>query len=221
MVVDKIVLEPNGQAPTAIQIWGTFIFLEGRGVKYGAPQRGYLYYTVAPGKEEECRKEWANLRKLAAEDQIIALGMCGVPKVEGHLRKADEKPQTPVVFPLSENGFMPGERHVDHGSLKPLLDSPTPVSPADGVRLANGKVTLTVKNIRDKEHTKAKYLFEIQNGAGESEQSPPITAGEKQTEWSPKMTVKAGQSYTWRVRANQGKWQGPSTSARFSGKARS
>jgi hypothetical protein len=105
--------------------------------------------------------------------------------------------------------------------LKQLLDSPTPVSPADGVRLANGKVTLTVKNVRDKEHAKAKYLFEIQNGAGESEQSPPITAGEKQTEWSPKMTVKAGQSYTWRVRANQGKWQGPSTSARFSGKARS
>jgi hypothetical protein len=221
MVVDKIVLEPNEKAPTAIQVWGTFIFLGNQGVKYGAPQRGYLYYTAVPGKEEQCQREWASLRKLAAQDQIIAFGMCGSPKMEGHLRKADEKPESPIVFPLSDNGFVPGERYVDPAGLKQLLDAPAPLSPADGARLTTGKVTLKARNIRDKEHAKAKYLFEIRSSSGESEESPPIVGGEKHTEWSPNMTVKAGQSYTWRVRASEGTWQGPTTTSSFRVKARS
>src|SRR5438132_11431713 len=93
MAVDKIVLEPNDVAPTRIQIWGTFIFLEDSRTMYGDPVRGHLYYTAIPGKEKECRKQWADLRELAAADQIVAYGLCGTPKIDGHLRKALEKPE--------------------------------------------------------------------------------------------------------------------------------
>jgi hypothetical protein len=220
MAVDKIVLEPNDEAPTRIQIWGTFILLDGSRTMYGAPQRGYLYYAAVPGKEEECRKEWANLRKLAAEDRIVAYGICGTPKVDGHLRKPAQKPQAPVVFPLCENGFTPAEQYVDYRSLKELLASPAPVIPADGERLMPGRMRLTARNIRDKEHTKARYVFAIESSAGEREESLPIAAGEKQTEWSPKMVVKAGEKYTWRVWATEGTWQGPSARSSFGGTAR-
>jgi hypothetical protein len=124
MAVDKIVVEPKDAAPERIQIWGTFIQMEPSKGNYGPPVRGYLYYTVAPGKEEACRKEWAKLQKLVAKDQIVAWGMCGVPKVEGHVRKAAEKRGAPLVFPLCEEGFAPAEQHVDRRHLTGLLTSP-------------------------------------------------------------------------------------------------
>lgn len=220
MAVDNIVLEPNDQAPTRIQIWGTFMQLQLPGGHYGPPVRGYLYYTAAPGKEKECRKEWAALKKLVAEDRIVAFGMCGTPKVEGHLRKPSQKPEAPIVFPLCDPGFTPAERSIDARSLKELLALPAPVTPADGERVRPGKVKLTARNIRDKEHTRAKYVFAIENSAGEHEESPPIAAGEKQTEWSPTMTVKAGEKYTWHVRVTEGAWQGPLSNSSFAGSAR-
>jgi hypothetical protein len=69
MVVDKLVFEPNQEAPKRVQIWGTFSFLKER-TTYGEPVRGYLYYTLASGKEEQCRKEWAHLEKLVADKHL-------------------------------------------------------------------------------------------------------------------------------------------------------
>jgi hypothetical protein len=220
MAVDKIVVGPNDAAPTWIQIWGTFIFLEDSRTTYGAPVRGCLYYAAVPGKEEECRKQWADLRELAAEDQLVAYGLCGTPKIDGHLRTAWEKPERPTLFPLSQIGFTPAERYADSRSLRELLTAPTPVRPADGEGLRAGRVTLAARRIRDKEHTQAKYLFEIQSNSGEREESPPMLAGNKKLEWSPNMEVKAGEIYTWRVRATEGTWQGPWTSSHFRGEAK-
>jgi hypothetical protein len=220
MAVDKIVLGPSDVAPTRIQIWGTFIFLEDSRSMYGAPVRGYLYYTAVPGKEEECRKQWADLRELAAEDQIVAYGLCGTPKIDGQLRKALEEPENPIVFPLCQVGFTPAERYADSRLLRELLTTPTTVSPADGEHLRAGRVTLMARKIRDKEHSQGKYVFEIQSNSGEREESPPIAAGEKQLKWSPNIEVKAGEIYTWRVRASEGTWQGPSTSSHFRGEGK-
>ena len=102
MVVDEIVLEPDGKAPTRIQVWGTFIFCKANAT-YDRPVSGYLYYTAEKGKEDASRKEWAKLQKLVADKHIVAWGSCGRPKVDGHLRAASEKPKSPLVFPLDEN----------------------------------------------------------------------------------------------------------------------
>jgi hypothetical protein len=120
MVIDKLVFEPNEQAPTRVQIWGTFSFLKEK-TDYGKPVQGYLYYALADGKEKQCRKEWAQLKKLVADKHIVAFGLCGSPKVDGHLRKPTEKLHSPVVFPLSEQGFTDGDRWAhDYPSLKKL-----------------------------------------------------------------------------------------------------
>jgi hypothetical protein len=220
MAVDKIVLEPNDVAPTRIQIWGTFIFLEDSKAKYGNPVRGYFYYTAVPGKEDECRRHWTNLQHLVQDDHLVAFGLCGTPKVHGHLRNAMEKPEAPIVFPLCEIGFTPAEQYADYGLLRELLTAPAVVTPADGERVRSGQVTLTARKIRDKEHARASYLFAIESSAGEREESPPMAASEKRAAWSPKMVVKAGEKYTWRVRATEGKWQGPSISSHFQGEAK-
>src|SRR5687767_2202110 len=57
-VVDKVVLEPTPDAPQRVQVWGTFVLASGRGSTYGPPERGYMYFSALPGKEDVCRREW-------------------------------------------------------------------------------------------------------------------------------------------------------------------
>ena len=89
----------------------------------------------------------------------------------------------------------------------------------EGAVIDAGKVTLRTRNIRGKQHADAKYIFEIENAKGDMEKSEPIAAGDKETKWTPKMEVKAGQKYTWRVKAVDGKWTGPVADTSFKGKS--
>jgi hypothetical protein len=98
-VIEKVVFEPNENAPERIQVWGVFSITEGKpGDFYQAPQRGYLYFTVPQGKEAVARKEWADLKSVAGTGQGIAFGNKYLFK--GRFRKAEEKPASPDVYPF-------------------------------------------------------------------------------------------------------------------------
>jgi hypothetical protein len=98
-VIEKVVFEPNENAPERIQVWGAFSLTEGRpGDFYQSPQRGYLYFTVPPGKEAMARKEWADLKSAAGTGQGIAFGSKYLYKAR--FRKSDEKPASPDVYPF-------------------------------------------------------------------------------------------------------------------------
>jgi hypothetical protein len=130
MAVEKIVFEPNEKAPTRVQIWGSFVLCKDNST-YGTPIAGYLYYTVEAGKEEECRREWAKLQKLAADKHIVGLGNCGQPNVDGHIRKVTEELRVPVVFPLVGNGFANADDYVRiHPSIRDLQKSLIAKSPS-------------------------------------------------------------------------------------------
>src|SRR5437879_6045372 len=62
-LIDKVVLEPNDTAPERIQVWGAFALAqtEDRNT-YENPRRGYYYYALKSGKEDACRKEWADFK---------------------------------------------------------------------------------------------------------------------------------------------------------------
>jgi hypothetical protein len=122
MAVERLVFEPNENTPTRIQIWGSFALLNSTRDAYGEPVRGYLYYTAAPGKEEESRKKWGELKKLVAEQHLVSYGICGEPKVDGHLRKPTDKAEAPVEFPFDKAGFANADKMcTSYPSLKPLL----------------------------------------------------------------------------------------------------
>jgi hypothetical protein len=98
--IDKVVLEPSAEAPERVQVWGTFALAEGRGGDtYSKPVRGYLYYSLVKGKEDMCRKEWADLGKVAGKDQCVSFGSRYRPL--GTVHKADTKPKNPDPFPLA------------------------------------------------------------------------------------------------------------------------
>lgn len=122
-LIDKVVLEPNTAAPERIQIWGAFAVAskEDRN-SYNPPGRGYLYFSCKPGKEEVCRKEWADLKAFAGTGQVIGLGGRDLPRP--HLRKADEKALDPDEYPLNFGLVKMGDRNSDYGPIHALKSLP-------------------------------------------------------------------------------------------------
>lgn len=97
--IDKVVFEPNATTPERIQIWGAFALASKQDRNsYEPAKRGYLYYSLKQGKEEVCRKEWADLKAIAGTGQIIGFGGRDLPP--GRLRKADEEATDPDVYPV-------------------------------------------------------------------------------------------------------------------------
>lgn len=116
-VVEKVVLEPADAAPQRIQIWGAFALSDQKsGSTYGSAQRGYLYYTCPSGQETVCRREWEDLKTVAGKDTGVGFG--ARYKETGRVRKADEKPASPDVYPI-QFGVM--RLSAGHESL-PVID---------------------------------------------------------------------------------------------------
>jgi hypothetical protein len=98
-IIDKVILEPNATSPERIQIWGDFAMAKANDRNYyDAPQRGYLYFKLMPGKEDGSRKEWADLKSVAGTGEIIGFGTReSRPKV----RDASVKPADPENYPFA------------------------------------------------------------------------------------------------------------------------
>ena len=116
--VDKVVFEPNETAPERIQIWGAFaLATKDNRYSYDEAQRGYLYYSLTPDKEEICRKEWADLKSIAGTGEIVAFGGRAQP---ARLRKAKDKPTDPDVYPVDHGLTKVGDRRSNYSPIHNL-----------------------------------------------------------------------------------------------------
>ena len=100
--IEKVIFEPNDTKPERVQVWGTFALAAKRAVtgdEYQPPVKGYLYYSLVPGKEDKCRNEWTDLKKVAGKDQCVGFG--GRYGQLGTVRKPDQKPKDPDAYPLA------------------------------------------------------------------------------------------------------------------------
>jgi hypothetical protein len=116
--VDKVALEPSEGKPERIQIWGGFALAEGRGDTYAKARSGYMYFTIKPGEEEVCRKEWNDLKALAGKDEFVAFGARYKPR--GTVRAVDAKPENPDVYPTGF-GLTKVKKH-EYGPIKDLAE---------------------------------------------------------------------------------------------------
>ena len=92
-------LEPDADAPQAIQIWGVFALAKPDDRNdYLAPVRGYLYFTLKDNTRA-ARAEWADLNSVAAGSQIVSFGSRYQLKMR--VRRADEKPDAPDPYIVS------------------------------------------------------------------------------------------------------------------------
>lgn len=219
-LIDKVVLEPNEQAPTRIQVWGAFTFAkESDGDTYAEPVRGYLYFHTVKDKEDVCRKEWADMKKIAGTSAVIGMGSRFHRAALGAVHCASEKAEKSDPYPLGM-GLIRVRRGTEYTPIQKLITLPAPVTPVDGGTIDPGKVTLITRNIVGSGHDRAMYVFELENASGVKETSTPIAAGEKETKWTPRMQVSGGEKYTWRVQAVEGQWKGPPAASTFQGKTR-
>src|SRR5437660_6604043 len=72
--IDSVEVGPDRDKPEWVKIRGDFLLVKtsNRVPDHDRPQRGYLYFSIANGKEELCRAEWADLQKLAANGKGAA-----------------------------------------------------------------------------------------------------------------------------------------------------
>jgi hypothetical protein len=120
--VDKVVFEPNATAPERIQVWGAFAVARKQDPNsYDSAERGYLYFSLKPGKEEVCRKEWADLKAVAGTGEIVGFGSRTLPT---RLRKGADKPADPDVYPVASGITKMSDRNSDYGPIRDLKSLP-------------------------------------------------------------------------------------------------
>jgi hypothetical protein len=74
-IVDKVEFEPDENSPERIRIWGVFVVpVPMSSGQYKASQRGYLYFSIAPGMEGVVKQEWSDLKAFAGTGQGIGFG---------------------------------------------------------------------------------------------------------------------------------------------------
>jgi len=79
-IVDKVAFEPNEESPERVRIWGTFVVpVPMSSGLYKAPQRGYLYFKVAPGMRQVVMQEWRDLKDVAGTGRCFGFGQYWVP----------------------------------------------------------------------------------------------------------------------------------------------
>lgn len=110
-IIDDVVLEPNDNAPERVRIRGVFVVpVPQSSGQYKAPQRGYLYFRVAPGMDSVVKTEWADLKALAGTGQSVGFAQYWVPNPNDRLGnphhalrvrvRDDSDVAEPDVFPL-------------------------------------------------------------------------------------------------------------------------
>jgi hypothetical protein len=95
-LIDRVVLEPKGETAQRVKIWGAFCVATRKGDEYTSPQRGYLYLAAPRGQEATCRTEWADLKRVAGTDQVVAFGSRYGPKVTVRRLRPRAEPAAPV-----------------------------------------------------------------------------------------------------------------------------
>jgi hypothetical protein len=106
VVVDKVVLEPRGDAANQIQIWGSFTRIENRSYDhYSKPVYGYVFLSIDTVKEAECRTEWAKWQQAAGTGKAVAVGSCG--EAGAFLKVAIHKPEEKQSKP--DAVYVPGQ----------------------------------------------------------------------------------------------------------------
>ena len=97
--VDRVVLEPNDDAPEAIHVWGVFSLAKPNDPnEYLPPAKGYLYFRL-PAAKEVARREWADLKAAAGTGNIVSFGSRW--ELRARVRPGDEKPAAPDPYSVN------------------------------------------------------------------------------------------------------------------------
>jgi len=76
-IVEKVVFEPEGEAPETARVFGAFAFYDGYRVRTD-PARGYLRFSLPAGEDAGLvRREWTDLAAVAGSGEAVAFARYG------------------------------------------------------------------------------------------------------------------------------------------------
>jgi hypothetical protein len=129
-IVSQVAFEPNGTSPNRVRISGVFVVpVRMSSGSYQKPQRGYLYFRIAPGAGQATRRDWNELKTIEGSGEVVAFGQYWVPNrddpqgnphhsLEVTVHAEGESGATPDVYPIAlARGVTRAEaivRNVDH-----------------------------------------------------------------------------------------------------------
>jgi hypothetical protein len=120
-IVEKVVFEPNEQAPERIQIWGAFAYADGGLIQtekgFSAVKKGYLYFRD-PSRSPTIIKEWRDLKSIAGTGEAVAFGR--YIYIGAFPTQPGERPPYGIYLPSGGDAI----------DLRVRLESETPASPA-------------------------------------------------------------------------------------------
>lgn len=79
-IIDHVTFEPDAGPPSFVRISGIFVVPVpmSSGI-YRSPQRGFLYFRIAPGMEQATRRDWNELKTVAGSGKVVGFGQYWVP----------------------------------------------------------------------------------------------------------------------------------------------
>jgi hypothetical protein len=157
VVVDKVVLEPNADAPERIRIEGCFVRQTDELLRevrengrewestYSKPVEGYVYMSIEPGQEKECRAEWTKWQKAAGTGKVVAVGGCvvGGSLRTVKIRELNEKTTRPDAVYTTDYLEAGGQSYVEDNGERATF----------GLRFAPVKAVLAFAKARQKTRT--------------------------------------------------------------------
>ena len=202
-ILDKVVMKPNAEQPTEVELQGAFAVAEGsRGDYYRAPRRGVLRFSAGK-KPEEAVSQWRELAKHAGSGVCVALSTRSEQFVsQNPLRVAAlGEPAGPAV-PFGPGMGVTVMQNVHYGPVRELELLPrcldTALAAPGRTEWPYEKVTFACENCIAKDKDLF-YVFEVETSDGERFASGLVPAGEGKTSWTTGLALQAGEKVTWSV----------------------
>lgn len=204
-VLDEVVLSPDAETPTHIELRGAFALAEGtRGDYYRAPRIGVLRFTA--GNDAAATKAmWLDLQRLAGTGQVVSFGSryellapgAAPVRVVAAAEPAGAAPPFPGGWgvralervdygPVRELRLLPRCLPVDLGTARTTSERP------------ERQVVFTCTNCTA-ELDGLRYVFRCETSDGDCFASGPIAPGKGLTTWAPQLALQLGERVEWSV----------------------
>lgn len=205
-VLDKVVLLPNAEQPTAVELQGAFALAEGQlGSFYRAPRCGVMHFTS--GKDlAAALAQWRDLQRCAGTGKVVVFGSRYEANDAAKPRwlvqpEGAAPPANPV--PWSVGLGMQVLENVNYGAARELSLLPRclPVDLGQERRPARRperSVVFTCTNCAASDGD-LRYVFTVATSDGERFASPAIAPGKGLTTWTTQLALQVGERVTWSV----------------------
>ncbi|HEX5050664.1 MAG TPA: hypothetical protein VFZ65_02725 [Planctomycetota bacterium] len=208
-LLDKVVLLPDDQHPTEVELHGVFAVAAGPlGDYYRAPRRGVVRFAAGK-KPDDAVQQWRELAKHAGKGTVLGFSSRWELNAEQALPVRVLGPgEAAGALPVYGTGFGLHEvQGVEYGPVRELLLLPrcadVAFEAARDLRWPARRCTFTCENCLAKDADLA-YVFAV-DVDGERFASKPIPAGAGTTTWSTELVVQPGQTVSWSVHVAGGK----------------